>query len=155
MRSVAAPTFLKATMAVLESSVVPGVADPAALRKLLICIGLLDNLIGRIEDRRSFVIDEAAMLRTLVEPTVALAAPDTKLREPAHELRECRLAVSTRLRASRAVDSVGSPLVSEEWLRRCHVVLSAINSAEMARLRPTRYARANSVGVAPNRVDHA
>jgi hypothetical protein len=141
MRSVSAPKFLKSTLAVLESSVVPAVDDPAALRRLLICIGLLDNLVGRIEDRRSLVIEEAALLRTLIEPSMMTAATDVVL-EPAVELRELRRAVSARLRG----DSLVTPIATGEWLRRCQVVLTAINVAEMARLRPTRYALANSVG---------
>ena len=141
MRSVDGPRFLEVTIAVLESAVVPAVTDPAARRQLLICIGLLDNLVERIEDRTSLVAEEAAMLASMF-PT-AYEPPGDKV--DLITLRRLRRSVSSQLRSKEVYDGMYDDEV-DDLLRRCHGVLSSINQAELARLRPTRYGLANSAG---------
>lgn len=134
------------TVDLLESAVAPGIEDPVARRTMWICIGLLDNLVDRIEDRQSIQAKERDLLRVLVEPpTLVGISADHSSTSPS--LAELRAALAGRLR--RVVGRGFAPpqsAVSREWLRQSHAVLTAINDAEIALLRSTRFGIANGSG---------
>jgi hypothetical protein len=130
------------TVDLLESAVAPGIEDPAARRTMWICIGLLDNLVDRIEDRQSIQAHECDLLRSLVDqPTLVVLPPDEPAASPS--LAQLRAALAVRLRRIPWRGSAPQSAVTRDWLCRSRAVLTAINDAEIALLRSTRFGIAN------------
>jgi len=141
MRSIRAADLLQAVVDLLESRVVPVTTDPAGLRALWISIGLLDNLVVRVDDKRAIEEHEQGLLQELL---TEVAAGD------ARTLAELRLALAERLRTVPWQAEPGHQSgPNRAWLEQCREALTAINDAQLSLLRSTRYGLANGVDRGP------
>jgi len=125
--------LLRIVVRILETQVLPA-TEEAARATLLLSVGILDNLSGRVEERRDLVTAREQRDRALVE------------------------SVPERIRAG--VDGAGVPvnralsrylrqlaehptLLTEPdvsaWLERCRQALLRQSAEEIALMRPTRY----------------
>jgi hypothetical protein len=148
VRSVESSELLQIAVDLLESNVAPALPDGSAQRVFWVCIGLLDNLVGRIEDKRSLLEEEASLLASLLMADLPPRSTG-RIGDPNEiSLRELRASLATRFRACpwrSSPDTWSAEVEQQEWLHRCQNVLSQINATEISLLKSTRYGLANGL----------
>jgi hypothetical protein len=132
---------LQAVVDLLESRVVPVTTDPAGLRALWISIGLLDNLVVRVDDKEAIEEHERGLLKALLTEAPAGGAST---------LAELRRALAERLRTVPWLPERSQQSGPDRaWLKQCREVLTAVNNAQVSLLRSTRYGLANGMDRSP------
>lgn len=122
---------------VLETQVLPSVADREARSTLLLTVGLLDNLGPRVAERAESatcpVTADQRMLSALPDELAAPLGIGTRVATDPSALLS---SVFRRLRGH--ADLLELP-VSQTWLALCRRELSEMSATEIALMRPTRY----------------
>lgn len=142
MRSVPPRELVEAITALLEAQILPAVDERSARATLLLAVGMLDNLAGRIEERHDLVELDTRAAHRLIDALPPGLRPAAATADSGFRDLSAALTVVLRELAARPA-LVEDPEVGE-WLRLCGDELRRRNAEEMALVRPTRYLRSQS-----------
>lgn len=145
MRSVEPGELIEAIVALLESQILPAVEDRSARSTLLLAVGMLDNLAGRVEEKRDLVERDTDAVRRLVTAIPDGLRPiglDTEIANA--EYRDLSAVLTSTFRALPAREGWLEDPEVDAWLDLCLSELRRRNAEEIALVRPTRYLRSQT-----------